>query len=145
MACAWAISKDCHVPKKNFLVCTACWKEADENKQETYKDLEGGWCTVFGCWNPEVKDTGLCTTHNRSRSRSRSARLPTTPRPSGSSQKPLLTAQSKAPPPSRLLEPMLKLRSEEITEMVREGVLEIYRRTVERKAMLPEDSLRLQS
>ena len=122
-------------------MCTACWKEADEKKRETYKDLEGGWCVVFGCWNREVKDTGFCTTHKRSRSRS--ARLRTTPRPSGSSQKPLLTAQSKAPPPSRLLEPMLKLRSEEITEMVREGVLEMYRRTVERKAMLPEDSMRL--
>ena len=145
MACAWAISKDRHVTKKNCKVCTACWKEADENKHETYKDLERGWCTVFGCWNPEVKDTGLCTTHNRSRSRSRSARLPRSPRPSESSQKPLLTAQSKAKPPSRLLEPMLKLRSEEITEMVREGVLEIYRRTVERKAILPGDSLRLHS
>ena len=40
---------------------------------------------------------------------------------------------------------MLKLRREEITEIVREGVLEIYRRTVERKAMLREDSLWLQS
>ena len=51
MRCAWAISNDCHETKKNCLVCTACWKEADEEKHETYKDLEGGWCRVVGCWN----------------------------------------------------------------------------------------------
>ena len=108
-------------------MCTACWKEADEKKRETYKDLEGGWCVVFGCWNREVKDTGFCTTHKRSRSRS--ARLTRSPHPSESSLKPLLTATSKAKPPARVWEPMLKLRSEEITEIVREGVLELYRRT----------------
>ena len=78
-----------------------------------------------------MHDTGLGTTHNRERSRSPSARIPTTPLPSESSKKPLLAAVSKAKPPSRLLEPMLKLRSEEITEIVREGVMELYRRTKE--------------
>ena len=126
MDCFWKISRDCHKTKKNSFVCNACWKEADEAKRDSYKELEGGWCTVFGCWKSEGKDTGFCAPHNKARLRSprrRSTPPPTPPK--------LLTASSKgkAKPPSRLLEPLLKLRSEEITEVVREGVLELYRRT----------------
>ena len=118
MECSWRISKACHKTKKSSFVCGACWKEADEKKRETYKDLEEGWCVVVGCWHREVNNTGLCTRHKRERSRS--ARPSLTP---------LLPATSKAPPPARVWEPMLKLRSEDITEIVREGVQELYRRT----------------
>ena len=49
--CRFQISPSCHATVVGKLVCKACWKAADRQKQEELKQLEDGYCANVGCWD----------------------------------------------------------------------------------------------
>ena len=59
--CHLAITSDCHATKKGHPICKACWEVANDDQREQLKDLKGGFCNTFTCFEWS-SNGGLCDT-----------------------------------------------------------------------------------
>ena len=136
MSCAWGISGNCHECMKKWKVCKACWNEASEQQKEDYKMIEENFCKTVGCW--EWSEEGRyhcakcmveykpCRAARDDRSRSSHRK--------GSPQTPKAAFRTSSRPPiesrtnPKMIEAFLKLGSEEIADIIKEGVDELARR-----------------